>query len=150
MLEALEGAQPARDRAQRVRCAMRLTRQHHGKRRRERIRDIVIADEAQVAARQQWLAQHLQHAARVIHPRVASPADGEPAMNPRRRLRQCLDDDVIAVRHPMRCRRRVAKEQRLVGVILLDAVISVEMIARQIGEHADPRRDAWRVVQLER
>ena len=50
MLEALEGPQPAGDGAERVRRAMRLTGQDHRQRRRERVGNVVVADEPQIAA----------------------------------------------------------------------------------------------------
>ena len=46
--------------------------------------------------------------------------------------------------------RRVPEHQRLVAEVLVDAVVPIEMIRRQIRQHADARIDARRIVQLER
>ena len=44
----------------------------------------------------------------------------------------------------------VAEEHRLVGVVLVDRRITIEMVGAQIRHHTDCRVDAGRVVELER
>ena len=70
-------------------------------------------------------------------------------MNSRRGFGERLDGDVVAIRHPMGRGCRVAKEQRLVTVVLLDGRVAIEVIRGEIRQDANARRDARRVVQLE-
>ena len=71
-------------------------------------------------------------------------------MNSSRRFREGFDDEIVSVRHPHRRSGGIPKEQCLVTIVLLDSGIPIEVIRRKIGEDADARIDAWRVVKLKR
>jgi hypothetical protein len=55
---------------------------------------------------------------------------------------------IVAVQHPDAVRARVLEEPRLVCVVLVDALVTVEMIGREVGDDADAGREALDVGEL--
>jgi hypothetical protein len=70
-------------------------------------------------------------------------------MPTRHRAGHLLYRGVVRIGDPDRLAVGIAKELRLVFVVLLERAISVEMVGCQIGEHADSRLEMGRVMQLE-
>ena len=85
-----------------------------------------------------------------IEERVAALLHREAAGHAGNALRHLLHGGVVEIRHPVRRRVRVPEEQRLVGEVLVDARVPIEVVRRQVRQHAGARVDARRVVQLER
>ncbi len=130
----------------------------HRERRGERVRDVVIAQQRELVARQQRLLE--QHE-RVRHTIVVGRGRGRRGAEPERRARQrgrragnAAEESehvgVVGVQHPTRRGGRVGEQQRLVGVVRIDRRVAVEVVGAQIRHDPDRRPDARRVVQLKR
>ena len=95
------------------------------------------------------VAQH-EPAAVTIVPAVGAPLDREPEVRARHRRHHRLHRGVVRVADPDRGGLGVPEQPRLVAVVLLERGVPVEVIGREVGEHADGRPEVRRVVELER
>ena len=107
----------------------------------ERVRDVVIAEERELRPVQELATEHDELFGRRIHVRVGSRA-GREASARRRPRTPALHGGIVGVGDPARRGRRVAEEQPLVGVVLVDAAVAVEVVRREVREHADVWSDA--------
>ena len=71
-------------------------------------------------------------------------------MPSRHRRHDPLHRRIVGIAHGHRAGIRVPEEERLVAEVLLDAVIAIEVIGREVEQRADLRLDVGTVVQLER
>ena len=116
----------------------------------ERVFDIVIAEERHIGPVDDHPVTEHESTCRAVPPRFCVRARTPCTVLPSATCCQPLDAFVVAVQDPHRFVGGIAKEQLLVRIISVDTVIPVEMIRRKIGENADGRRQAGRIVQLER
>ena len=118
----------------------------------EGVRDVVLAEQLQLFARDQLRAAQPQPPLARIVPPLGGPQEREARHRspPRRAGGEREHGGVVRVQHPHALLGGVAKQQPLVGIVRVDRRIAIEVVRRQVREHADVRSEMRAVVQLER
>jgi len=147
--ERVKGTEGARHGRSRVFAPMRIVGHCNGQRRGERVGDIVSAQQIELGARYQPLAENAEGGF-IVEPGIGTAHRRKPELRAINTFCHIDHSPVVGIAHPARVRRCIRKEPRLVGVILVGAWIAVEVVGRQVGEHADGWLQPRRVVQLER
>jgi len=147
-----DGLEPVRQRPKRAQPfpdqPRRYARFVNGKRGRERVRHVVVAEQMQVVTRDQRLAADVEHASLGVVPGIRRFGEREQHSAPSDPAREIEHQPVIRIEHPDVALGCVAKQQSLVGVVRLRRGIAVQVIGREVREHADFGREVGAVVQL--